>query len=364
MTTSETSSALQPAMSVVHRDEPARVHPLAPGDEGAWDHFVRLHPSGSFFHQTGWKRVMEKTYGYEPFYFCSKRGSRITGIAPVFLVSSWLTGRSLLSLPFAVYGGICASDPESGQALVARVEQLAEELQVGFLELRNRKAELLSGYCANQRYATFTIPLTQDVEALYRAFPKDIRYMIRKGERGGLRCIRGADQLNHFYKLMTINLRRLGTPAFPRSLFQNLLSEYPGQVDLTVLYSNEVPVAGGMSFFFRDTMQPYYIGSTDDAKTMAANNLLWWELIKIAAESGCRTFDFGRSKKESGNFAFKKKWNPQIEPLEYQVRLVKRRDVPNFSPTNPKFSLATSLWKIMPLGMTRVLGPRLVRLFP
>jgi FemAB-related protein (PEP-CTERM system-associated) len=364
MATSETYSTLPPAMSVVHRSEPARVHPLAPGDEAAWDQFVRLHPSSSFFHQTGWKRVMEKTYGYEPFYFYSKRGSKITGIAPVFLVSNWLTGRSLLSLPFAVYGGICASDSESEQALVAHVEQLAEELQVEFLELRNRKAELLPGYHANQRYATFTIPLTQDVEALYRTFPKDIRYMIRKGEKVGLRCVRGVDQLDHFYRLMTINLRRLGTPAFPRSLFQNLLSEYPGEVDLTLLYSNDVPVAGGMSFFFRDTMQPYYIGSTDDAKTMAANNLLWWELIKIAAESGCRTFDFGRSKKESGNFAFKKKWNPQIEPLEYQVRLVKRRDVPNFSPASPKFNLATTIWKKMPLGMTRVLGPRLVRLFP
>jgi hypothetical protein len=111
-------------------------------------------------------------------------------------------------------------------------------------------------------------------------------------------------------------------------------------------------------------MQPYYIGSLEEAKGLAANDFLWWKLIEYAAETGCRTFDFGRSKKDSGNFEFKKKWNPRIETLNYQVRLVRRREVPNFSPTNPKFELATNIWKKLPLGLTRVIGPRVVRWFP
>lgn len=307
---------------------------------------------------------MERTYGYQPYYFYAVRGGRITGIAPSFFVSNWLSGKCLLSLPFAVYSGICASDGESEQVLRAALESLAEKLEVDYLELRCRSGQLFDGYVPNTRYSTFTLPLVQDTDALYAAFPKDIRYMIRKGEKAGLRSVRGANELDAFYRLMTINLRRLGTPSFPRTLFENLLSEYGSQIDLTVLYSRDEPVAGGMSFFFKDTMQPYYIGSTDKAKSLAANNLLWWELIKTAANSGCHTFDFGRSKNGSGNFDFKKKWNPRIETLAYQVRLVKRKQVPNFSPTNPKFDLAMAMWKKVPLGLTRVLGPRLVRLFP
>jgi FemAB-related protein (PEP-CTERM system-associated) len=364
MATSEGYSALQSATPLVPYREGLSVHSFAPGDAEAWDRFVQLHPGGSFFHQIGWKRTMEKTYDYQPYYFYSKRESQITGIAPSFLVSNWLTGRYLLSLPFAVYGGICANDPESEQALTARLEQIATDHQVEYLELRSRKKELLPGFQAISRYATFTIPLVKDIETLYRGFPKDIRYMIRKGEKAGLRLARGTDRLEHFYRLMTINLRRLGTPAFPRVLFKNLLAEFPGQVDLTLLYSNDHPVAGAMSFFFRGSVQPYYIGSTDNAKTLAANNLLWWELIKMAAASGCSTFDFGRSKINSGNFDFKKKWNPTIESLEYQVRLITGKDIPHHSPANPKFNLATTMWKKMPLFLTRVIGPHLVRLFP
>ena len=163
---------------------------------------------------------------------------------------------------------------------------------------------------------------------------------------------------------MTINLRRLGTPAFPRDLFENLVREYPGQIDLTVVYSGDEPVAGGMSFFFRNSMQPYYIGSEEKAKALAGNNFLWWELIKLAAETGHAIFDFGRSKIGSGNYDFKKKWNPRIETLDYQIRLFRRKEMPNFSPTNQKFELATNVWKKLPLGLTRLVGPRVVRWFP
>jgi FemAB-related protein (PEP-CTERM system-associated) len=360
----ESSLTMQGPVDAAQVD--ARLNVLAFDDHLAaeWDAFVMTHPEATFFHQTGWKRVMENTYGYRPYYFCAKRNGHITGIAPAFLTSNWVTGRCLISLPFAVYGGVCSADAETESVLLNHLEQLAHELNVEYLDLRNRNGGLLPGYHLNERYATFTIPLASDTEALYKTFPKDIRYMIRKGEKAGLTTRRGIDQLSSFYRLMTINLRRLGTPAFPRALFENLLREYPDQVDLTVIYAQDRAVAGGMSFFFRDWMQPYYIGSVEEAKVLAANNFLWWQLIKLGAETGRRVFDFGRSKRDSGNYDFKKKWNPEIAPLNYQVRLIRRKDVPNFSPTNPSFERATNIWKKIPLGLTRVIGPHVVRWFP
>ena len=341
-----------------------RIEPLDKNCEAEWEEFVFRHPRATFFHQLGWKRVMERTYGYEQRYFCARRGAQITGIAPAFIVSNWVMGRCLLSLPFAVYGGVCAADAESEKALVLHLEQQSCALELEYLELRNRNGGIRPGYHANPRYATFTLPLTSDTGAIFRSFPKDIRYMIRKGEKAGLRAERGFHQLGSFYELMLVNLRRLGTPAFPLSLFENLICEYPGKVDLTLVYSGNRPVAGGMSFFFRNWMQPYYIGALDEAKALAANDFLWWELIKLAAATGCDTFDFGRSKKDSGNYHFKKKWNPQIESLDYQVRLVRRKHLPNFSLANPKFELAANAWKKLPLRLTRMIGPRVVRWFP
>lgn len=364
MATSELALALQPPIELPEDNTPVCIHSLAHGAESRWDAFVREHSNGTFFHQSGWKNVMQKTYGYEPFYFYSESNGQITGIAPAFLISNWVTGRCLISLPFAVYGGICANDARSEAALTKHLEQLAEKLQVEYLELRNRDGEIRNGYLENPRYATFTLPLIPDVESLYKSLPKDIRYMIRKGEKAGLIVKRGPEYLDTFYHLMTVNLRRLGTPAFPRSLFQNLIHEFSEQTDITVIYAGDKAVSAGMTFFFKDWLQPYYIGSLDEAKVLAANNFLWWELMKLGAQKGCSIFDFGRSKKESGNFDFKKKWNPRIENLSYQVRLIRRKEMPNFSPANKKFEMATNAWKKMPLSLTRILGPRVVRWFP
>ncbi|HTP67873.1 MAG TPA: FemAB family XrtA/PEP-CTERM system-associated protein [Dongiaceae bacterium] len=339
-------------------------HAYTPQNELEWDTYVLGRADGSPFHQAAWKRAIEKTFGFRPLYVFAKRNDRITGIAPVFLISNWMTGRCLISNPFAVYGGILADDQETESRLIAELQGLGQEQRVQYLELRSRRSQSRPNFHRNSRYSTFTLPLCGDAIATYNALPKDIRYMIRKAEKAGLRVRHGLEQFSSFYHLMTINLRRLGTPAFPQRWFKNLLEEFRGQVTLTVVYEGGTALAAGLSFLFRDWMQPYYIGSLDAAKKVGANNFLWWELIKLATERGCTRFDFGRSKNESGNFDFKKKWNPTIEPLEYQVRLFQRKDVPNFSPANPKFQMATDLWKQMPLSLTRIVGPRVIRWFP
>lgn len=341
-----------------------RVEPFTEGDSTRWDCFVQAQRGGSFFHQVGWKRVMEETFGYRSCYLFAERGGRITGVLPVFSVSNWIIGRCLISVPFGVYGGICADDPESEQALLAELKQRALAEQVDYLELRHRNGGLLPDFHPNQRYATFTIPLGRDPQTIFKALPKDIRYMIRKGEKAGLRVRRGFDQLEALYHLFALNMQRHGTPVFPRRYFHKLLEEFPGQIDLMLVYADSRPVAGAMSFLFRDTMQPYYVGATADAGTLAANDFMWWQMIKYAAETGRRCFDFGRSKKNTGSFAFKMKWNPQVEALDYQVYLVRRKDPPNFSPTNPKFEKAIRAWRMLPLGLTQWIGPHLVRWFP
>jgi hypothetical protein len=119
-----------------------------------------------------------------------------------------------------------------------------------------------------------------------------------------------------------------------------------------------------LSFYFRDTVLPYYAGASPGAQALAANNFMYWELMKHAASLGIKRFDFGRSKKGTGAYAFKTQWNMNIEPLDYQVYLVRRKDMPNFSPANPKFGLATRVWRRMPLPLTTWIGPRVVSWFP
>jgi FemAB-related protein (PEP-CTERM system-associated) len=341
-----------------------QVKPLETAEEKRWDGFVQEHPRASFFHLTGWKRIIEKTFGHKARYFYCERDGKITGIAPIFECSNWLIGRCFISIPLAAYGGIVADDPESEKALLEHSKSLAQSASAEYFEVRVRNGELFDRFHANQLYVTFHCPLVPDPAANLKRLPKDTRYMIRKAEKGGLRAQRGMDQLGAFYDLFAQSMHRLGTPVFPAALFQNIVDEFPEHTQLMLVYDGTRPVTGVLSFFFRDTILPYYAGATPDATRLAANNFMYWELIKWAGEAGFHTFDFGRSKKGTGAFAFKSQWNMTAEQLDYQIFLVKRKTVPNFSPVNPKFEMAIRLWQNLPFSVTKWLGPSAVRLFP
>ena len=343
---------------------PVRVRSFAPEMAEEWDRFVLGQPGGTLFHLVSWKRAIERTFGYEPCYLYAERGGEITGVAPVFAIKNWIVGRCLVSTPYAAYGGICAADQESEQVLIEHLKDLAHSRQVEYLELRFRQRELLPSFALNSLYFTFSAPLSPDHEANLKRLPKDTRYMVRKAGKAGLKTQRGLHQLADFYRLFTISMKRLGTPTFPRALFENLAEEFAGKTDLMLVYAGDKPVTGVFSFRFRDAILPYYAGAAAEATALAANNFMYAELMRVASEEGVREFDFGRSKRGTGAFAFKTQWNMRVEPLTYQVHLVKRKDVPNFSPVNPKFELATRLWKRIPLPLTTWLGPQVVRWFP
>ena len=334
------------------------------GAEKRWDHFVLENPRASFFHLIGWKRIIEKTFGHKARYFYCERDGKITGIAPIFECSNWLIGRCFISIPLGAYGGIVAVDDESERVLLEHSKRMAESAAAQYLEFRHRDRELLDGFHANQLYVTFNAPLFPDAASNLKRLPKDTRYMIRKAEKGGLRAQLGTEQMGVFYDLFAQSMHRLGTPVFTPALFRNIVEEFPDHTQLMVVYNGADAVTGVLSFFFRDTILPYYAGATPEATRLAANNFMYWELIKWAGSQGFRTFDFGRSKKGTGAFAFKSQWNMNAEQLDYQIFLVKRKTVPNFSPVNPKFEMAIRLWQNLPFSVTKWLGPSAVRLFP
>jgi hypothetical protein len=75
---------------------------LASGERSAWDAFVYAHPEGSPFHLMAWRDTIETIFNYRPEYMVAREGSRIVGVLPLFLIDNFVTGRVLMSTPFAV----------------------------------------------------------------------------------------------------------------------------------------------------------------------------------------------------------------------------------------------------------------------
>jgi len=275
-------------------------------------------------------------------------------------VRSRLFGHALVSLPFAVYGGVASSDAAAVAALHAAAVDLARELGVAHLELRNFSRTEPDGP-HQDLYVTFRKAILPDVEANMLAIPRKQRAMVRKAIGRGLASEIDAG-VDRFFALYTDNVHRHGTPALPKCYFEALCETFGEACEvLTVLSPQGEPVSSVLSFYFRGEVLPYYAGDLEPARDLAANDFKYWELMRRACERGVRVFDYGRSKRDTGSFHFKKNWGFEPTPLAYEYRLFKGDAIPQNNPANPKYRAMIALWRRLPRGVANALGPSIVR---
>ena len=336
---------------------------LAPGDvrgAASWDAFVQSCPQATFFHRAGWQDILRDVFRHDTHFLFAHEQGRITGVLPLAHVKSLLFGKSLTSLPFAVYGGVAGEDEGSANALEQEAQRLAQSLGVDHLELRQlqRRHE---DWPRQELYVTFRKEILPEEEANMLAIPRKQRAMVRKGIKNGLRS-EVDPGVERFFALYADNVHRHGTPALPRRYFEALRERFGADCEvLTVVGPSGQLLSSVLSFYFRDEVLPYYAGDDEAARDLAANDFKYWELMRRSCARGLKLFDYGRSKQGTGPYAFKKNWGFEPTPLNYEYRLYKRDQVPQNNPSNAKYKLMIETWRRLPLGVANWLGPFVVR---
>ena len=328
--------------------------------ELAWDAYVSTNPQGTFFHRAGWRSVIEQAFGHRTYYALAEQDGVITGLLPLVHIKSLLFGSKLVSVPFCVYGGPLATDPEISNALSKHSIELMRKVGAKLVEFRMREPGLEGWKTRSDLYATFRKSISADAQENLKAIPRKQRAVVRKAVENGLESL--IDQnTEHFHRLYAESVRNLGTPVFSRRYLRLLLHQFEDCSEILTVLDNGKPLAAVLSFFFRDEVLPYYAGGTLGARQAGANDFMYWSLMKRAADRGARLFDFGRSKFGTGSFAFKKNWGFEPQPLYYQYALRSGEIIPDQNPLNPKYRLMIEVWKHLPLPIANLIGPFVVR---
>jgi FemAB-related protein (PEP-CTERM system-associated) len=351
-------------------------------DRNRWDQYVLKHPHGTFFHLTGWKHTIEKTFGHKSFYLIAEESivhypssneqisqfshaEKIVGILPLFSIKSLIFGNSLVSIPFAAYGGILADNNEIALELLDKAKEITRELKLDYLELRHLKAPQLQLPIKNLYY-TFRREIYPDIGENMKSIPRKSRRMIRLGEKNNLKYIFGQENfLRAFYDIFARSYHYLGTPIFPEKFLRQLMKEFQNQCNVLIINNSKGKnIAGVMSFFYKKELLPFYAGSLFKYRNLAPNDFMYWQLMKYGCENGYSIFDFGRSKINTGSFDFKRHWGFEPEPLFYQFFLNCIKEIPNISPMNPRYRKSIYIWQKLPFWSTKLIGPKIVKYIP
>jgi FemAB-related protein (PEP-CTERM system-associated) len=366
-----------PAPAPAEAELPLRVRELLPGEDSRWDAYVSRHPLGTHFHRSGWSRLVAETFRHRSHHLVVEQGRRWLGVLPLFHTRSPFLGRNLVSVPYAVYGGVLGDHEAAQLALLEHAAELGRELGVGYVELRHLEARP-GERPRSPLYVTFRCELPEDPADVMARIPKKARAEVRCAREPAALAIEGKRRqsfgirvtpdgsVDELFDLFAANKRRLGSPVLPKRWFQGLVDEFGKAV---VVHRAVAPdgrtLAAVMSFCFKDTVYAYYSGSLDDVERTGVNNWIYCAIMEWAVEQGYRRFDFGRSRADSGPAQFKKNMGFVAAPLHYEYLLVAPgAHLPEFHPSNPRLELPRRLWSRLPTWLSNRLGARLSRYLP
>ena len=328
-----------------------------------WDRFVESMPQASNYHRWVWRRVIEDTFGHRSYYLTAGNGT-IDGVLPLVFIDSWLFGKFLVSIPFFSYGGVLPASDRSRAALLSAAVQMASELNARHIELRQVN-ECRTNFLDTTQKVTMDVTLPATVEELWKRFSPQLRNKIRAGHRSGLRAQwGGSEALEDFYRVFAINMRNLGTPVYPLQWFRNICRHESDAVRILTVWLEHRPVAAAFLIRSHYVMELPWSASTPEARKIHSTRVMYCALLERAIEEGCHSVDLGRCTKGSGTYQFKLQWGSRERPLHWYYWLAPGIPLPEIRHDNPRFALATRLWKHMPLSIANRLGPQIVRSLP
>ena len=331
--------------------------------EQAWDDFVEQHPQGCVYHLSGMRLIIEQSFGHETDYLTATEGQRVVGVLPLVRLKSRLFGDFMVSQPFFNYGGVLALDDAVSELLLSAAAQLAQNRGCSHIEYRDSAP--VHGLPVRTDKVAMWLDLPASEQQLWQQIGTKVRAQIKRGTRFGLEVESGGmELLDDFYRVFAENMRDLGTPVYDKAFFQNLLESIVGDRRLVVVRHQGKPVSAAFLLGYKLRMEVPWASTLRSANRYDANMFLYWELLRQARNSGYRVFDFGRSTQDAPTYRFKKQWGAQPKQLYWHYWLRDGGEPPKINPDNPKYRLVISVWQRLPVWLTRLLGPGIVKYLP
>ncbi len=336
-----------------------------PQDVALWDQFVISHPQASGYHTLAWRQIVTNVFGHRTFYLMAKDDREmVRGVFPLVLTKSSLFGCFLTSMAFFNYGGVLADSNETSASLLKAAAEMAKETGAGHIEVRQSEP-LITDWPVRSHKVSMRLSLPSDYDTLLKAYPSKLRSQIRRAQKEGMEvCVGGEELLGDYYRVFARCMRDLGTPVYEKAFFQSIVKTFPKDVRLCVVSLHGVALAAGLLYGFRRTLEIPWAASDKRFNRLAPNMLLYYTVLEYGCREGFTEFDFGRSSVDSGTYRFKEQWGAQPHQLYWYYWLAEGRDIPQLNPENPKYKAAIALWQHLPLPLTNLVGPHIVKYLP
>ncbi len=315
------------------------------------------------YHHMQWLQAIKKAYGFNYEYLIAEVGSNIEGVLPVCHFKSISGQITFCSLPFCDVGGVIAENDIVREKLIQFALDRADKSQVMPLELRQRLTKKLSEADMVDRKVSMLLDLPESADILLASFKSKLRSQINKAEKNGLTFDFANDKksIDDFFYVFCRNMHLLGSPTHSIKWFYALRETYQDDLIVGRVWFDGKIVGAGILLFSGSNVSIPWASTLRDYNRLAPNMLLYWNLLRVSCDRGCKQFDFGRSTYGEGTYKFKKQWGAKPAPLDW-ITLDKQGVIIEASGGKSRArNLVETVWRKLPLPIVNTIGPRLRR---
>lgn len=296
------------------------IDPLASPEE--WDQEVSRHADATVFHTSAWARILAATYRHKPFYLRFPQASGTASLVPVMEVTSPLTGRRGVGLPFSDFCSPLLASGADLSAIRTALEELCRSRRWKHVESRGGELSSVGEGFPGTFYG-HQLKLEEGVENLWKGLAGSVRQALRKAGRAGLKFRLSHEEagIKTFYELHRLTRLRHGVPPQPYTFFRNFCQEKligPESGFVAIAESKGKAVAA--SVFLRCGAKALYkFGASDEsAWEERPNHLVMWRAMEHLVATRSTSLHFGRtSLPQDGLRRFKMSWGAEEKTINY-----------------------------------------------
>jgi serine/alanine adding enzyme len=331
-----------------------------------WDQYLLRFGYDGFHLRSAWAVVFSTAFRHRPYFLSAMAGGRIVGVLPLMHIRGPLFGSFLVSQPYLNTGGVLADGPDIASRLIEQATQLADRLDVKHLELRHESHTahaLLNAESTEKVHMRLPLPATTD--ELWTGLKSKLRSQVKKPLHDSTLTVQSGhmEQLQNFYEVFCRNMRDLGTPPFSKELFSRMLLSFGNDAEIVTVLQQGRPIASGFLLHGPEVTLIPSASSLREFNATACNMLLYWHCLRRSVERGQKAFDFGRSTRDSGTWKFKLQWGAEEFPAVWQY-YIRRGAAQDLRPSGGRFERVIALWRKLPVWLTKLIGPEIVRGIP
>lgn len=329
-----------------------------------WNSYVQQHACGLPQHLAGWQDVIQNTYGYQTRYLLAEKNEKIVGVLPLFLVDSFILGRTVRTMP----GGLVADCNETAVSLLNAGQSWAKEhMAKKFAVADSRQLWQSSQLQIETDHIYWTLPLKSTEDEMWKQLHSNMRRQIKIARRNKLTVTidKTTEQLSIFYDLFAKFAHQTGTPLFSKRFVEQIVVTFPNCFNIAVVYEEKRPLGAYFQLEMGQTMYGIWGATQREHLKKRPVYLAYWEMMRYAINNGFQILDMGRSPLDSNASHFKSQWGGHSFPIYQLSKQLKMSAAPQKGgQRSSKIDLVRKYWPLLPFPVAHFLGPKLRRHIP